>query len=113
MNRNRAPRGTPSGGQFVATPRPEASVSLTRELNQARKEYRQSWAATKNDVPSEPAERRGLTFDDVTDSIAESRLAGTLEAMVDDLQERHQAPIDTSKGSFVSWGQMVPRFLRR
>lgn len=117
MNRNRAPRGIPTGGQFVATPRSEAGVSLTpplREINQARKDNREMRTALeKSGASTGPVERRGLNFDDVTDSIVESRLAGVLEAAVDDLQERHQAPIDETTGSFVDWGQLVPKFLRR
>jgi hypothetical protein len=114
MNRNRAPRGIPTGGQFIATPHSESEVTLKKAINGARRDYReQQWLTLQNSEPAAPVERRALTFDGVTDSIADSRLAGALEAAVDDLQERHQAPIDAATGSFVTWGQMVPKFLRR
>jgi hypothetical protein len=107
MNRNRAPRGIPTGGQFVATPRSEANVSLSPSyraaVNKARKDH---WSLRQDmDHFAENAEAAG--------SRGDPSFAGALETVADDLQERPSAPIDTSEGTFVTWGQMIPRFLRR
>lgn len=152
---SRAPKGIPSGGQFVASGRSEPSVSLGKP--NARRSMPLASAFVEGWDRKEAAPDDGFTQQNYADSINEARAsrwavqddrgnpspepvndpapgpigrvrdaAGRIGDRVYDTMDavaelaehqgdvrRGEAPAPEAEGSFVSWGQMVPKFLRR